>query len=1335
MQGGGGCFAGKISKALALAYKGAVISIKRRLHRFTRARTSARYCNGDARIELKQSGIPHAEHGAHERPAWLRKLLPVLGWTAVGLYFAAATVFLGLRYWLLPDVTRYVGDIEQAVSRTLGERVTIGAIRAGWQGLRPELDLTNITIHDREGRVALSLPAIRATVSLASFAYASIRFHSLALEQPRLEIRRDPAGRLFVAGMELKNDQSGPDFSDWLLSQREIVIRNASLSWEDEMRAAPRLQLSGVTFVLRNSGDLHRFALRAQAPAALASALDVRGELRGGSIEQLQDWTGRLYAAFDYTDLTAWQRWLDYPVEIRTGKGGLRLWLGFAGKQLTEATADVALAQVATRLGEGLPLLELESLEGRIGGKRTPAGFEVFGRKLSLRSAAGGVTLAPADFSVRWEPADAAQPARGELQANTLELQPLARLGEFLPLPPEARKQLADIGPRGRVFDLKLAWAGDPDRPEHYSVRGRFADLGARAWHGLPGFSGLTGHVDGNEKGGNLFLGSEHASIELPGILPEGTAHLDTLTAQLGWLVQKDGLELKFNNIAVANRELAGSLSGSFATRPEGPGLIDLTGHLSRVDGKSVYRYIPWLPESVREYLKTAVQGGHANDIRLRLKGDLSKFPFDDPKQGSFQVSAKASGVAFNYAQGWPGLTDMSGELIFEGRQLRISSPRAAIFGARIVNTKAIIPDLFNRDEVVRIEGQAEGPTAEFLRFIDASPVTGLIDGFTEDMRATGNGHLQLKLDLPIRRLQQTKVAGGFQVTGNQIVVDPGVPPFSQLNGRIEFTDSGISVRNLAGQFLGGPTVISAATLADGSVAVNARGTATMAAARRLIDTPLLNQASGSTVWTGSISVKRRVFELAVESSLQGIALDLPSPLGKKAGETMVLRLARTNNAQSAALRRFQVQRFPARGDAIAVSLGSVMSGVLIRAREGERLVVERGAFGINEPVPAPERPGVIVTGSLPYLDFDHWGMLPGRGEATPTLLNAINLRFGAMDFAGRRLNGLAVNATRSGGIWNANVSAEELNGNVSWRPEGQGRIVARLRHFRLPDAAPGAGQGDTRSHELPALDIVADEFIVGEKKLGKLELVAVNQVRDWRIEKLVLSTGESTLSAEGYWQNWAARPSTNMNVKLDVTDAGKYLDRMGYPGTMRGGSAHLEGKLGWAGSPQSLDYPTLMGNISLKVDKGQFLKADPGAAKLLGILSLQSLITFDLRDLFREGFTFDTISGSSEVTKGVLTTRDFDMRGAAARVGMRGDIDLAHETQKLRLRVVPSLGDTAATLLLSINPLTALGALFAQRILKDPLGQISALEYLVTGTWDAPKVERVQAEPREPAH
>ena len=84
-------------------------------------------------------------------------------------------------------------------------------------------------------------------------------------------------------------------------------------------------------------------------------------------------------------------------------------------------------------------------------------------------------------------------------------------------------------------------------------------------------------------------------------------------------------------------------------------------------------------------------------------------------------------------------------------------------------------------------------------------------------------------------------------------------------------------------------------------------------------------------------------------------------------------------------------------------------------------------------------------------------------------------------------------------------------------------------------------------------------------------------------------------------------------------------------------------------------------------------------------------------------------------------------MRGSAAEVEMSGNVDLAQETQSLRVRVVPSLGDTrlhrarASSIRCSCFP-----AAIAQRILKDPLGHIFAFDYAVTGGWADPKVERI---------
>src|SRR5882672_2981938 len=327
----------------------------------------------------------------------------ILGWVLLALYFLFAAALLSLRYWILPKVAEYRSDIEQSVSKALGQRITIGAIEADWRGLRPELLLANVTVFDHDGRAALSLPAVEATLAWTSALIASPRFYSLVFDRLRLEIRRDEAGRFYVAGIELHAEQAGDaGIARWVLSQREIIIRDAGVSWDDKLRGAPLLELPGFNFVLRNGFLGHRFALKAKPSAELASALDVRGDLDKLDPGDPGACVGQIYAELEYTDLVAWRRWVDYPFDIRSGKGGVRLWLNLRGKASTELTADVALSQVVVRVSRDTPLLELDYLQGRVGAsQRDRKGFEVSGSKLTLKTGAG-IVVPPADFRVRW---------------------------------------------------------------------------------------------------------------------------------------------------------------------------------------------------------------------------------------------------------------------------------------------------------------------------------------------------------------------------------------------------------------------------------------------------------------------------------------------------------------------------------------------------------------------------------------------------------------------------------------------------------------------------------------------------------------------------------------------------------------------------------------------------------------------------------------------------------------------------------------------------------------------------------------------------------------------
>ena len=82
-----------------------------------------------------------------------------------------------------------------------------------------------------------------------------------------------------------------------------------------------------------------------------------------------------------------------------------------------------------------------------------------------------------------------------------------------------------------------------------------------------------------------------------------------------------------------------------------------------------------------------------------------------------------------------------------------------------------------------------------------------------------------------------------------------------------------------------------------------------------------------------------------------------------------------------------------------------------------------------------------------------------------------------------------------------------------------------------------------------------------------------------------------------------------------------------------------------------------------MDLERGQFLKAEPGLAKLLGVLSLQSLprrLTLDFRDVFSEGFAFDFVRGDVAIAQGIAATNNLQMKGVNAAVLMVGTLGSA---------------------------------------------------------------------------
>jgi uncharacterized protein (TIGR02099 family) len=1332
------------------------------------------------------------------------------------LYFVFGILFLALRYAILPNIDHYKPDIERLASRAVGNPVAITRLYASWNGLHPNLFLGDVVLRDGQGRQVLALPSVSATLSWWSVLAADVRFESLELIRPDLDARRLPDGTLVVAGVHIDLNQGGDGkAADWLLSQREIVVREGRIVWTDQLRAAPPLALEQLTLVLRNQWRRHQFALKATPPAALSAPLDVRADFThpafAARVSNVAMWTGQLYAQLRDADLAAWSTYLSYPFAVQAGQGSLRAWVDLDHAKLAGFMADVRLANVAAVLGKDLPPLDLLQVQGRVAAREEyPAGdkggkptFGARGHTVELSNFSlttrDGLALAPTSLFEHHLAASGTQPEKTELRAPLLDLQTLASLAGRLPLTERQRRMLADFAPRGRLLDLTAEWQGAYPALQSYRVRGRLAGLGlnplpaqapvpgtARSpaiagMPAIPGFDNLSGTIDASERGGSFSLDARQLVLQMPGYFAEPSMPFDRLAMQARWSFEKDDrLRFQVDSLDFAQQGLTGSLSGShlIPLAGKGPGQADFTGKLNGFALNTIGRYLPLqTPQELRDWLTGALEDGVAQDVTLRLRGDLAQFPFRtdtaaERARGEFRVAGRLENARLNYAPGqylhddgklplWPQAEKIKGSFVFEGQRMEIRGDTARTAGAALSGVKAVIPDLTVHDMMLDIDGNAAAPMQEFLKYVTLSPVQEWISHFTDETQASGNARLALKLHLPLNHLIDAKVLGSLQLQNNDIVLFDDLPPVLGSQGKIEFNERGVNLNGLGGSFLGGPVTIAGGSQRDNAIVVKLAGAVTADGFRRNYPAPamqrLASHFSGATRFAGLVTVRDHQLQIAVDSTLAGAGLDLPAPLRKPATEALPLRFVMSSNlnAEGGAWR-----------DDIRLGIGNAVAGHWQRQKTGKgpwRLV--RGGVGVNAPVPEPDG-GVAFNVNMRALNVDAWLDLanamatraePVRGAAADDGMDlaqlvqpdAIVLRAGELTVGERKLENVLLGLSHQKNTWQASIDSSQANGYLTWgeAPGGLGKVTARLSTLIIPESAASDVQdlleGKNATATIPALDIVAERFELFNKPLGRLELQANNALlstgREWRVSKLSLANPDGELKGTGKWISRDGVQSTSLNFGLDITDAGKLLDRFGFAGTVRGGKGVLAGDIAWKGLPYAFDTPSLSGQITMNVEQGQFLKQDPGAAKLLGVLSLQALprlLKLDFHDVFSEGLAFDGITANATINHGIVKTDNLKMHGVAATVLMDGTADIANESTNLHVVVIPqvNLGTAPLVYALAVNPVIGLGSFLAQLFLSAPVMKALTYQMQVTGPWKAPVVTKLASAQAEHA-
>ena len=922
----------------------------------------------------------------------LRFLVRASLWLLLTACLALFVGWLSLHWLILPHIDEWREPIQARAGKLLGAPVKIGAITVRSSGWVPAFELRDVRVLDAEGRVALALPRVSAALSPRSLLALEPRFAQLLIEGPSLDIRRDPSGRIRIAGLDLGGAAGSSDddaAAEWFWKQMEFVIRGGTLRWIDDARGAPPLALGNVELVVRNSLRRHEMRIDATPPPGWGERFSLRGRFTQPLFAKSGDWhrwSGSAYADLPRADVSQLRRHVTLPFELSEGDGAMRGWFDVNEGEPAAATVDVALRAVTLRLERNVEPLQFAQIQGRIAGAKDGDRIAVAVRRFGFLTG-DGVRWPEGDLDVAWHRDAAGDVTRGEFSAERLDVGVMAQIATRVPLGKALRDLLADVHPQGLITGLATQWDGPIDAPSHYRVKGRLAGLALAARPaerfdavGRPGLRNAAMQLDASEAGGTAAIEIAGGMLDLPGIFAERELALDRFGAQVAWTIgTRRGeapaeIAVDVKSATFENADVKGQLSArwksgrgvGFARGGRFPGELELDGRIADAKATRTVRYLPLgLPDGVRDYVGRAVRGGTVTSAVFKVRGDLADFPFHksrSAKDGEFRISAQLADLAFAYIPGdaaeaaapaWPVLTGASGELVIGGGQLEIRDARARLLGVDFTRIHGRIAELGDNARL-ELEGNGRGPLAEMLRFVNTTPVGNWTGQALARATATGPAELRLALGVPLGKPEGTTLKAALQLAGNDVRMTPDTPLLAATRGRVEVTEKGFNVPAATARMLGGELAFEggSGSSADAPLRFTGQGSFSAEALRQATElgtvARIATALNGQAAYRAVLAFPGGRSQLEVTSNLVGVGVELPAPIGKAAATPLLLRVRSGPETASAGA--------PLR-DALQVDLGTTFQARFLREGEGDTARVVRGALRVAEPAASP-RPG-----------------------------------------------------------------------------------------------------------------------------------------------------------------------------------------------------------------------------------------------------------------------------------------------------------------------------------------------------------------------------------------
>ena len=1313
-------------------------------------------------------------------------------WRKRGLILAGVTVaffvlgHLGVRFVLWPQIEKSKPTIERLMSARLGINVTMDDVQVSWTGIRPSFAIQGLRFNSASTSTPpLLIENISGQLSWLSFYHLAPYFHEITIDQAQLYAQQDAKGIVSIAGIPIQGDADNFSTGNWLLAQNDIRINNAKIYWEDQQSRRLKTAIDIQSLHLINGIRSHEGQLITQTPWS-PNPIKLQADFvhhLGGQAGNWRDWVGTV--SWDFAELKLNQISKDLSLSIYdlggkiNSKGSMKLDGGNAnGGQMT-LTADQLVVQLNK---DEDPLefgrLETELIQDTDGGLNSVTTKTLAWRNIDSPQTAPLEKLSPITF--RWRPPkDGREIKEFGFSSPKIQLEDIALFALNLPLPKKIHQWIKISEADGELQNVDMNWSESQSALSALPIPGNWlssnkldftisAKLNDISFTGvnksMPSASHLSGNLVSNQKQGNFTLDSRNLELEMSDFLSTSEIQLDSAKGEISWSKQKGGWLINAKKLQLSNSEITTNFDLSYLLgAPKQPDQMTLDMEFVKAKLATAHRYLPvGMDKDSRLYLSKAFESGEIQNGTLHIKGNPNQAPYPSGTVGELSLSLPFSKASIKpvpllpASQGvWSALNNVSGSINMKQAALNIDIDKASYKKVVITQVKSQIQNLSAKNLALLINGSIEGDGSEILEYLFASPVGIMQANLAKNLSLKGLVNVGLDLKIPLSGSDDVKFDAKINLPGNQAQWGQ-VPPLENLKGKMRITEVNPEFDNVTANFLGGSFKIASAPSSAGNTSFSIGGDVNASFIKDYISGNLRSRAhpalltamSGTAKYEGLINFNKAGNQTELKFDLRNWASSAPSPAKKLAGAPMLGELS--------------LKIYPAsKSNVVRADWSGKLGGQYFLQGNLNSANEVKNAVGVGSPTPLPQQ-GISLYLASNELDLDQWvefleaGKSKGKtSEVNPSNAPEEDVQISAqvkkLISLDREWTDVSIQSQKKNIAWQLRLNSPQIAGQVQWQPSSSdhtsGFVSGRLARLKVPDQRTSQDLASKEStlqkatplktpvdpNAIPSLDLTIDDLSWAKAQLGTVKIKSKTSRDLLKLESLQINNPQGNSIIKGQWQ--ARTPNnpelSSFTADVNIKDAGQIIAHWSNSKSVEGGEGKLNTTLSWPGSPFSPAYDSLAGKVSLDLVKGRLLEVNTDGAKLLDVLSLQSLIRFatldlkgSLGNLATKGTPFNSIASNFEIAQGVAQTKQFTMILDQARVAMTGQINVAKETQDLRITIFPTIDATAGSLAaFVINPIIGLGAVLGQYLITNQINRTMQTDYLVQGSWESPEV------------